>query len=748
MHGGSRSRRGQWQLISRNAPPEPKALPLPAPAPMQASRAGFPPARPQAPRRCLLRNLRAAPCPVVAPGASSSPFTFPRATFAAASPRMSRRMSLPLPPPGELALSDWLDALPVALAVFDGALELVHTNAHYRELTGAVRPPSATGARDAFPVARTDLAPLVAEGRAVGAPRTTRVLADGPDGARAVEVTTVPVAVTGAASGIALLAADVSEREDLRAHLATSVSQLSVIFDLMPESVRVFDRDGRIVRSNALAVRGDGQAAVTTLAQLDALEQPRSMEHSRLTLDQHPAARALRGESVRGEVLLVRSAAGEAAVEVNSNPLRDPAGVVRGAVTVERDITERVRLAQQLEEQVRVGSALYVHVATEAERLEQMVQKRSGELLALQEALARDRRLAAVGQLAAGVMHDVNNALNPIMAAAFLLHRNAADPDLVRDYARRIQKAAETGAATAARVGRFIRQDPISSRPEQHFDLATVAGEAIEIAQAAWADREVGGRIEVVRELAPGVTIEGIAGEVREALLSLLGNAVDAMPAGGRLTVASRRSGDEALLEVRDTGVGMTTEVRERAFEPFFSTKGTRGSGLGLSEVYGIARRHRGRAEITSEPGCGTIVRLRLPVAGTAAPPAAAAPAPSVARRVLLVEDHAEARRLLRELLEGEGHTVVEAGTLAEARASLGAPGGAPPVDVVVSDIFLPDGDGWAFVAELRARFPCLRVGVITGWELAPPPSVAADFTLRKPLAARELLERVAGQAR
>ena len=642
----------------------------------------------------------------------------------------------------------WLDALPMALAVYDASLMLEFANARFRVLAGLEPAAGAEPlARGDLAVARDDLASLIAAGREAATPHTTRLACDGGDGPRWVDVTVVPLAPARgeAATGVAVLASDVTAREELHAHLAANVAQLSAIFERLPESVRVLDRDGRITRSNDLALRGDADPPARTLDDLFARERPTTIEGMRCPPDRHPARLALAGEAPRNRIFVVQRGGAEIVVEVNANPFRDAGGAVRGAIVVERDITERVRLAQHLEEQVRAGSSLYSHVATEAERLEQMVQARTSELLALQEAVARDRRLAAVGQLAAGVMHDVNNALNPIMAAAYLLGRNADDPVLVRDYARRIQKAAETGAATAARVGRFIRQEPLTGRQEQRFDLTTAVNEALEIAQSSWTNRVSGGTVELIRDLTPGLALYGIAGELREAMLSLVSNAVDAMPTGGVLTVAARAVDAEVLLEVRDTGTGMTTDVRERAFDPFFSTKGTAGSGLGLSEVYGIARRHRGRAEITSEPGRGTIVRLRFPHVAPALPEAPPRARTTTPRRVLLVEDHGDARRLVRELLESDGHSVVESDTLADARARMGPPASAPRFDVVVTDIFLPDGNGWDFVAELRRKFPHVRVGIVTGWELAPPPSVAADFTLRKPLAARELLECVAG---
>jgi PAS domain S-box-containing protein len=230
---------------------------------------------------------------------------------------------------------------------------------------------------------------------------------------------------------------------------------------------------------------------------------------------------------------------------------------------------------------------------------------------------AREARLSAVRQLASGVLHDINNVLNPIMAAAYLLQANAENPAAVRDYTARIQKAVEIGAATAGRVGRFIRQDPLQGiGAEELVDLSAVADEVATMTRPSWAERAAGGPVHFQDDLAGGVLVRGIAGELRAALLNLVQNALDAMaPGGGTLGIRTEVAGDTAILEVSDTGVGMSPEVRERAFEPFFSTKGRGSAGLGLAEVYGIAKRHNGRAEIETTPGAGTTVRLVLPLA-------------------------------------------------------------------------------------------------------------------------------------
>ena len=628
-----------------------------------------------------------------------------------------------------------LEAVPLAVAMFDGELRLVATNVRYRDLTGLdVAQAVGRSIYDAFPNALADLTEQV-DIAAGGVPVVSvRVPFQHRGGRRLVEATFAPLGDTRGRRGILFAGSDVTEREELREDLARSVAQLESIFDVLPDSVRVVDADGGTVRSNAQAQQEHAPAKPQTLRELWQLNRPRTLAGVTLFVHEHPTARALRGERVRGETLEVRRGPGaaQAVIEVNSNPLFDAHRRVRGAVTVERDVTERTRLQQQ--------------VQTEAERLERMVQERTGELLALQETASRDRRLAAVGQLAAGVMHDVNNALNPIMAAAYLLEMNAENPVAVRDYAVRIARAAETGAATAARVGRFIRQEPLLGSREQTVDLSVMVDEVVAMTRPLWQERAKGGVVRLEQTLVPSALVRGIAGELREALLNLVQNGLDAMAGGGTLRIRTTATMQDVSVSVSDTGVGMSEEVRERAFEPFFTTKGVNGTGLGLAEVYGIARRHRGRAEIESAPGEGTTVRLIFPAATVGMPPVLeAVRAPRIARRILLVEDHVDSREFMQALLETDGHHVVAVKNVEEARALVDNSDVA--IDVLVTDIGLPDGSGWDLVAFARERRPALRIGVVTGWEPRNEQDPACDFTLRKPVGATDLLAQIAGDA-
>ena len=640
------------------------------------------------------------------------------------------------------------EAISLAIAIFDNEQRLVSANARFRELTGMDdRQAFGRSIYDAFPNALADLTEQIdaaLEGRPVVA---YSVAFQHRSGTRVVEATFAPLADPGSGSkGIVFAGNDITEREELRESLARSVSQLETIFDVIPDAVRVVDIEGRTIRSNTQAQQDHAPHTPSTLRELWQLDRPKTLDGTSLFMHEHPTARALRGERVRGETLQVRRGPeNQVIIEVNANPLYDERGRIRGAVTVERDVTFRVQLTKKLEEEARRTAELYERVSTEAERLERMVQDRTREVLSLQDARARERRLAAVGQLAAGVMHDVNNALNPIMAAAYLLEQNAGNPEAVKDYAIRIAKAAETGAATAARVGRFIRQEPLQGIREELVDLSTVCDEVVAMTRPLWAERARGGHIQLKRQFAQGAQVRGIAGELREALLNLVQNALDAMQAGGTLGLRTAIEGSEVELEVSDSGVGMSAEVRERAFEPFFTTKGQMGTGLGLAEVYGIVKRHRGQVEIDSQPGTGTFVRIRLPRANVSVPTEGPKERqqPKARKRVLLVEDHQDSREFMTALLETQGHIVTSAANVQEALDKLQSPEGAA-FEVLVTDIGLPDASGWDLIPQARELRPGLRVGVVTGWEGHNAPSEGADFLLRKPIRTSDFLNQVA----
>ncbi|MDQ8168731.1 MAG: ATP-binding protein [Gemmatimonadota bacterium] len=647
-------------------------------------------------------------------------------------------------------LTALLEALPVAAALFrrTGTLYALNTEARGSLVVDAKAPLASQHWN-------VVLLPLGDEGTgclreaAAGAPPVTRAMALGRDGRRVV-VRVVPFE----AELLLLTVSEVADREPRRVVSERVDRELAALLELTPAAVRMTDLAGHIVQVNALAGLEHSAQRPTTVRELWELDAPHDIINNRpLSFLDTPAMRALAGNTVRRQLLEVRRLGAQRVIEASASPIRDAQDGVTGVVLFDLDVTDREQLAGQLQDREGREAALQEQVSYEREQLEQLVEERSRALVASQEEHVRERRLAAVGQLAAGVMHDVNNALNPIMAAAYLLRHHAESPDAVRDYANRIQKAAEIAAATASRVGRFIRQEPVHAGGDEALDLGALAEEVLDLTEPMRLQRSSGsGTVDIVRQISPEVRTRGLPGEIREALLNLVQNAIDAMTSGGTLTMRTFVEGGDACISVRDTGVGMSAEVRERAFEPFFTTKGSKGSGLGLAEVYGIARRHRGTATISSVPGRGTEVTLRLPVdrgvqAAAEAEPAASAVTPL---HILVVEDHDDGREFLRRILRADGHEVDAVGTCADARDRLAAAEGSPAFDLVLTDVGLPDGSGWDLVRHVRARHPAVRIGVITGWEAQDDRDAesGAEFVLRKPLRAAELHAHIAGRPR
>ncbi len=646
-------------------------------------------------------------------------------------------------------LNALLDALPSAAVLFDGDGNAIAINERGRSLF--VFDALAPLASQHWKVMLQPLGDAGAESIAAAkrqAPLETRTVPWGESG------TIVDLRVVMFDAQLLLVSAiEATEREQRRRALERAERELSALFEMTPSSVRILNSAGGICRQNDNAQREHGEQRPDSMRALWELDAPHDVANNKpLSFLDTPAMKAFAGILVDGQVLEVRRRGGIRTIEAYASPMRDADGQITGVVLLDHDVSEREQLRRLLPDAAAgAGRQPAATPAAEIEKaqIERLVEERSRALLEAQEDGVRERRLAAIGQMAAGVMHDLNNALNPIMAAAYLLRHHAESPDAVRDYAERIKTAAETGAATASRVGRFIRQDPIHEGGDEPMDLSALADEVLDLTEPTRQQRRGSpGEVRLVRQLDTPVPSRGLPGEIREALLNLVQNAMDAMPNGGTLTVSTLIDGRDACIAVRDTGVGMSAEVRERAFEPFFTTKGRKGSGLGLAEVYGIVRRNRGTVHIKSEPERGTEVMMRLPLERDPAVLAApAVPEVSSPQRILVVEDHDDGREFLRRILRGDGHDVVAVGSCAEARQRLEAERPAP-YDLLLTDVGLPDGSGWDLVKFARTVAPTVRVGVITGWEPAAETEAAqaVEFVLRKPLRAAELKAHIAGR--
>jgi GAF domain-containing protein/FixJ family two-component response regulator len=361
-----------------------------------------------------------------------------------------------------------------------------------------------------------------------------------------------------------------------------------------------------------------------------------------------------------------------------------------------------------------------------------------------QAQLVQIERLHAIGELASGVAHDFNNLLAVILGRAELLLARVQDANVVRGLAA-IRRAAQDGANTVRRIQEFTRTR--RSRPFDRVSLGDIVREVIDLTRPRWKDEAQSAGIGydlIVTGEAPAVA--GRPEELREVLTSLLQNALDAMPDGGRCEF--RLSGEDAwaLVSVTDTGVGMDEEVRRRVFEPFFTSKGPRGTGLGLAVSWRIVNRHGGTIEVLSTPGGGSTFVVRLPVERevVAGPAVQGVPPRRASARILVIDDEPSVRAMLVDLLADAGYVVSQAsgGVEGIGRCERQLP------DVLLTDVSMPGLSGWDVAATCRQRFPSLPIGLVTGWgdqlDAGRLEQCGVTFVVAKPFEREQLLREVA----
>jgi signal transduction histidine kinase/DNA-binding response OmpR family regulator len=391
----------------------------------------------------------------------------------------------------------------------------------------------------------------------------------------------------------------------------------------------------------------------------------------------------------------------------------------------------------------------HVALAAHQARLYGSLHEAYDELRQTQQAVMQQERLRALGQMASGIAHDINNAISP---AALYVESLLETDSTLSPRARRVlpvvQRAIDDVAATVARMREFYRsREPQAALVPVNLNL--LIEQVVELTRARWSDmpQQRGVVIEVLEQLQPGLAlVPGVESEIREALTNLIFNAVDAMPEGGRLTlrtVASARA--NVCLEVADTGVGMDEETRRRCLEPFFTTKGERGTGLGLAMVYGVVQRHNADLRIDSAPGRGTTFRVTFPVSEAAI--VDHAPAQSALHplnlRILIIDDDPMVLRSLSEILAAEGHVVVAAHDARQGVDMFHTALRDEPFSVVITDLGMPHLDGRGVAKAVKEASSSTPVILLTGWGQRPgpeggtPPHV--DRVLGKPPKVREL---------
>ena len=416
----------------------------------------------------------------------------------------------------------------------------------------------------------------------------------------------------GKLTGAVLVCRGVAERkrsEETRARLAAMVESAA-------DAIIGTDLNGIILSWNPAAERLFGYTAAEAIGQPAAILHPANHEDD----GRHLLERIRLGERVELTDAPRRRKDGSLVeVWLTASPVRDARGQIIGAAKIVREIT------------------------AERERRQQIIQ---------------DEKLRALGQLASGVAHDLNQYLGLIAGHGELalgaLSAAWTDHAGIRDSLDVMVKSAMDGGETVRRLLAFARSHEDESR--RHFDMGALLDEVAKLTAPRWRDaaQEEGRPISIELHAIGETTVEGHPASLREALTNLILNAVDAMPSGGTIALLARRQDDRVEVEIADSGVGMSDEVLARVFEPYFTTKGEKGTGLGLATVYGIVSQSGGQVAFATAPGAGTKFRIHLPRLALEAEEEDRAPEVDAASEgdetVLVAEDQEPVRQMLEVL--------------------------------------------------------------------------------------------------
>ncbi|MBV9998441.1 MAG: response regulator [Verrucomicrobia bacterium] len=412
-------------------------------------------------------------------------------------------------------------------------------------------------------------------------------------------------------------------------------------------------------------------------------------------------------------------------------PLVEEDGSVARLAGVAEDITDRKAVNEQLELRVRerTEELAWANLALESEVSErrraeiqlresnQRLQQALKELHDTQQHVIQQERLRALGRMASGVAHDFNNALIPILGYTELLLER---PELLHDhekttqYLRVIRTASKDASTVVGRLREFYRPRGDGEVLEA-VNLTEAVADAVSMTQPRWRDEALaqGRHIDVQVDLRPVPAVTCNGAEIREMVTNLVFNAVDALPNGGTIWIRSYPDQDRAILEVQDNGVGMPEEVRARCMEPFVTTKGERGTGLGLAMVYGTVQRHHGTIEVESQVGNGSLFRICLPFHN---------PPPTEVRtrwhelkrqlRVLVIDDEEVARDIVSLFLRNDHHEVTLASSAAEGLRAIKE----ETFDLVITDHAMPGMTGEGFTAAARQAGVTIPILMLTGF--------------------------------
>ncbi len=385
-------------------------------------------------------------------------------------------------------------------------------------------------------------------------------------------------------------------------------------------------------------------------------------------------------------------------------------------------------------------------VAIENARYYGELKRKYEEEKEIQEKLVESEKLRVLGLMTSGIAHDFNNML-AIISGNIELIEIEEDKDKILQRVQIIKKTAKDSSRTIKRLQKYARtkNDKLQLRGVELNDLVR---EAKEISVPMWRDgpQAKGLSVEIIENLTEDESIIlGDETDLREAVINMIFNSVDAMPQGGKIHIATYAKDETVYLELSDNGTGMTVETKNRIFDPFFTTKGMDHSGLGMSMLYGTIKRHNGSIDIKSAPGEGTTLTIVLPKGKEKTEKRDGARDPVVeikGANILIIDDEPEIGTLLSEILSKQGH---QTSVFYSGKKGLEAfkDGG---YEVVITDLGMPDISGWEVINTARQIEPDVVTGVITGWDISEEEArqKGVDFLITKPFESNQIVQTVA----
>jgi signal transduction histidine kinase/ActR/RegA family two-component response regulator len=412
-------------------------------------------------------------------------------------------------------------------------------------------------------------------------------------------------------------------------------------------------------------------------------------------------------------------------------------GLVKGVLNV--NLINRARKFNENDLHLVSIFAESAGLAIEKASLHQELKERMNQLI-------ETEKFKAVGKLISALMHDYNNFLSIIIGRAQLLSVQTRDINLSK-HIEAIIKVSTQAADIIQRMNQFGM--PIPEKEFKNLDLNRLVNEAIELTKSKWNEwaKLRGIKIDVDKSLAQLGQVFGNPADLREVLINMILNSIDALPKGGKISFRTWQEEENVFLSVKDNGLGMNEEVRKKIFEPFFSTKPEKGNGLGMTVAYSIILQHNGKIALESEEGKGTTFVIKLPLSKVKEQGEVQAPeSPAGKVKILLIEDDNDLQGVLVDMLSGEGYEVKVACSGTEGISFLKL----EKYDVIITDLGISGMTGWDFAAEAKEINPRIPVILVTGWGdqilTKEAKDLGVEVVLSKPIK-RENLERAIARA-